>query len=897
MSLQPVSILGPYEIHSPLGAGGMGEVYRARDTKLGRDVALKVLPPAFAEDPARLGRFQREANLLASLSHPRIGQIYGLEESGGHLALVMELVEGEDLSVRIARGPMPVAEVLDLALQLAEGLEAAHEKGIIHRDLKPANLRLTPEGALKILDFGLAKALNPQGPSSPDLSQSPTMAMSGTEVGVILGTAPYMSPEQAKGKAVDKHTDIWAFGVVVHELLTGHPLFSGETVSDILAAVLRQELMDSDLPAATPLKLRRLLHYCLQRDPHQRLRDIGDVRLILADPAGSLAGLAATTPADAAPRKSTWKWALPALAGGGLLLGLGHWAGSAQEGVPSSTRFEVNLPEKTKLTLDTMPSLALSGDGRALTFVGTEGAQDRLYLRRMDSLEARPLPGTEGARGPAFSPDGRWIAFFANGKLRKVSLEGIAMALADTQDGRGVTWLDHETLVYSPGATDPLYRVPANGGKAEPLTQLVAGNQERTHRWPYALPGGKAVLFTVGVFSSPDAYDDATVEVVEMATGRRKMLHKGARMAVASSSSHLLLVRGIDLFALSFDPGALKTLGHPTPVFQGLAGDSSTGASHLALSGSGTLAFVPGRGDENARRLYLCDRKGGLKPIDLPGGILLDPALSPDGRQLALVLDSLQGSSDIWVKDLERGTFSRISFKGLCYTPVWSRDGKHLYYADGNQQENRTTLYRRAADGSREAELVGSFQGRLSLGAILPGEREWVATRYDPNANRRTEVVRLFQEAGRAPEPLTIANQDAFAPALSPDGKWLAYAGTEGGVTSVYVKPYGTTNARWLVSTGPGQEPKWSRDGREIYYRSSQGLWAVAVESMPTFRASMPRLLFEGALDYRTDSDLSFDVQVKGDGFLMLRPNLDRTPKALQVIQNWAGTLKPGRAP
>ncbi|MBI3131126.1 MAG: serine/threonine-protein kinase [Acidobacteria bacterium] len=892
MTLQHGSSLGPYEILAPLGAGGMGEVYRARDTRLGREVALKVLPPAFAEDPNRLARFQREANLLASLSHPRIGQIYGLEESGAQLTLVMELVEGEDLSARLKRGPLPVAEVLDLAKQLAEGLAAAHEKGIVHRDLKPANLRITPEGALKILDFGLAKAVNPAAASNPDLSHSPTMAMTGTEVGVILGTAPYMSPEQAKGKAVDTHTDIWAFGVVVHELLTGRPLFTGETVSDILAAVLRQEVTETELPADTPASLRRLLHHCLQRDPHQRLRDIGDVGLLLAEPMASGPHLA---PSSGAPPASRLRaWALPALAGGALLLPLGFWAGSARKVSPPPIRFEVNLPGKATLTLDTMPALALSRDGRALAFVANEGGLDRLFLRRLESLEAKPLPGTEGARGPAFSPDGRWIAFFGNGKLRKVSVEGIAMALADVADGRGVDWLDAENLVYSPGATHPLFRVSANGGPAEPLTQLRPERQERTHRFPHVLPGGKAVLFTVGVFSSPDAYDDATLDVLEVATGRRETLHKGARMTVYSPSGHLLLVRGIDLFALPFDPGALKVLGLPAAAFQGLAGDSSTGASHLALSGTGSLAFIPGRGDENARRLYLCDRKGALQAIDLPGGVLLDPALSPDGRRLALVLDSLQGNSDIWVYDLERGTFSRISFKGLCFSPVWSRDGKSITYSDGNPRENKTTIYRRTSDGSREAEAVATFQGRISLAASLPGDQEWVATRFDPKTNPVTEVVRLSQQAGRAPEPLIATTQDAFAPALSPDGKWLAYAGTEGGVTSVYVKPYGTTNARWLVSTGPGQEPKWSRDGKELHYRSNRGLWAVPVESTPTFRAGTPRLLFEAALDYRTDSDLSFDVQAKGGGFLMLRPYVERAPKALQVIQHWTEALKPG---
>ncbi|HEV2063125.1 MAG TPA: protein kinase, partial [Thermoanaerobaculia bacterium] len=595
MSISAGTRLGPYEILAPLGAGGMGEVYRARDGKLNRDVAIKVLPEAFALDAERLARFRREAQVLASLNHPHIAAIYGLEESGGVEALVLELVEGQTLAERLARGALPVDEALEIARQIADALEAAHEKGIVHRDLKPANVKLTPQGKVKVLDFGLAKALSGDR-SSPEVSTSPTMTAAATQAGVVIGTAAYMSPEQARGKAVDKRADVWAFGVVLWEMLTGRRLFEGDTVSDVLAAVLRHELDWKLLPPQTPAAVRRVLHRCLERDPARRMHDIADARLEMDEAPEPVPGaLGVAGPRGFQRSASAWAAAAVILA---LVAAAGWWRAlsAARPALRERTAFEVSIPAGDGLAFDDTPILAFSRDGRRLVYAADRGGARQLFLRTLGEIEGHPLEGTSGGRSPFFSPDGQWIGFFAEGKLKKVQAGGgpPQTICDDTTAHRGAAWAEDDTIILTPEYAAGLFRVSARGGKLEPLTKPDASKGERTHRWPEVLPGGEAVLFTIGYEKSPGNYDDAKVAIFDRKTGRTRILLEGASMARYAPSGHLLFVRARQLLAVPFDLSRREATGEPFPVSEKIAGDPSSGIGYFAVGGDGSFAFVPG---------------------------------------------------------------------------------------------------------------------------------------------------------------------------------------------------------------------------------------------------------------------------------------------------------------
>jgi len=568
MALQAGTKLGSYEVVAQIGAGGMGEVYRAHDTKLARDVAIKVLPEAFAHDAERLSRFQREAKMLAALNHPNIATIHGLEQSGGTSYLVMELVPGETLQERVKReGHVPVEEALGIAKQIAEALEAAHEKGIIHRDLKPANVKVTPEGKVKVLDFGLAKAFAGDT-SREDIGNSPTLSMAATMQGVILGTAAYMSPEQAKGKAVDKRTDIWAFGCVLYELLTGKQTFHGEDVTDILAAVVRAEPDWSLLPPSTPRKIRDLLRRCLQKDKALRLRDAGDARIEIHE---ALTFPATAEPTVAAKGIRVFGRQALILGLGALLLvavvtGLAVWSlePSVQKPV---TRTVIDLPPGEQLAgLDNGPSLALSPDGTQLVYVARQGGTQQLYLRAMDSLEARPIPGTDGALEPFFSPDGKTIGFFAGGKLKKVSVSGgAALTLGDAAVSRGASWGSQGMIAFAPTITSVLHGMPDAGGTAQPLTHFEKG--ENSHRWPEFLPGGKAVLLAAG---TGGGFNGAQIAAYSLVTGERRNVIQGGTNPRYAASGHLIYAQEGNLMAVQFDAQRLLVKGSAVPMVEGV---------------------------------------------------------------------------------------------------------------------------------------------------------------------------------------------------------------------------------------------------------------------------------------------------------------------------------------
>jgi eukaryotic-like serine/threonine-protein kinase len=892
MPLSPGTRIGSYEVLAKLGEGGMGEVYRARDGRLNRDVALKILPQAFALDPDRLARFKREAQVLASLNHHNIAAIYGFEESPDVQGLALELVEGPTLADRIARGPIPIDESLAIAKQIADALEAAHEQGIVHRDLKPANIKLRPDGTAKVLDFGLAKALEPAS-ALADVSNSPTItspAIGATGVGVILGTAAYMAPEQAKGRPADKRSDIWSYGVVLVEMLTGRPVYSGETVSEVLAAVIMQEPDLTSLPPALPRPVSRLIRRCLQKDPKRRMRDIGEARLALeekADEAGS-------APAPYSP-SNRWLVGLTAVLAVALAAAVGFWwRDRTVVSPPVITRYDVNAPAEMPLNLADRPAVALSPDGSTLAFTVLDGGTIRLFVRRRDEAEARAVPGSDGAGNPLFSPDGKTLAFFSGTELKSYA-DGVirSVAKADTAiNMRGLTWLDNGSLVYPPGNATGLIQTSMNGGAPKVLSTVDRTKGERTHRWPSAIPGGKAVLFTVGTQASPDDYDGADIDALVLATGERRLVLKGASMATYVPTGHLLFARGGSLYAVAFDPGTLTVREPAQLVVPGVAGDRTTGAAHFSVAADGSLAYVPGTGTTEVRWVW-ADRRGQLQALPLPAGSYADPQISPDGSRVALVVIA-NDNRDIWIHNFSTKTFTRLTFGGQNWTPAWSADGTQIIYTAG-ANSNATSLMRKPADGSADAVRIAQIDGEAYLTDVhdhtaILHFREAIG---QPQPSAKFHVVSTDLKTPGKVAPLMTTGGVDIAGALSPNGRFLAYGSDESGRPEVYVRDFPGLGGRWQISTAGGEEPHWSADGRELFYRYNDLMMAVPVDTRAAFQFSTPALLFKGVYNVRSSSLHSFAVDPKSGRFLLMRPTGDDSERAhVRVVLNWFEELK-----
>jgi serine/threonine-protein kinase len=887
--------VGSYEIVGPIGAGGMGEVYRARDARLRRDVAIKVLPELSALDPERLTRFEREAQVLAALNHPNIAHIYGVEER----ALVMELVEGEDLAQRISRGPVAIHDALDIARQLAEALEAAHEAGIVHRDLKPANIKVRDDGVVKVLDFGLAKAADATASLNGDVGimNSPTFTSPAvmTRMGVILGTAAYMSPEQARGKAADRRSDMWAFGVIVYEMLTGRMAFEGETVTDVLAAIVTREPDWSALPSATPAPLVRLLRRCLARDPKRRLSDAGEARYQIEE----LLASAPDSPVDhrTMTRSSVRKRAMALLpwiaAAGFALLAFVIWRSAhAATASPEVIHYSIEALPKTSINIVSRPAIAISADGRHVAFVATAGGQTRIYLRSRNEFDPRPLPGTEGASEPVFAPDGRWLAFFANNSLYKVSVDGGPIErLAPVNDPRGLSWENDGIITYAPEATSSVFQLDANHPAQPKAVTTLAGQDERTHRWPQALPGNKAVLFTVGTMANPDNYDGATIEAVILATGERRVVLKGATMARYIPPGVLLFARGHSLFAVGFDPETVRTSGTPVVVLQGVAGDSTTGAANFAYSPSGTLAYFPGSQEGALHRLVWSGRDGKMDGVPLPSGGYFDVRLSPTGDRVAL--ESIGGEgSDIWVHDFAKKTFTRLTFGGQNRTPVWSRDGSMVYYVSLAPDGKSSRVMRRSADGSRAAEQLSMLKDtRIFLGGVSDDGRVALID-YSTRSNK-TDIGTITLGKDEQPAPIVSTEFDEFCAALSPNGKWLAYQSDESSRAEIYVREVSGGGGRWQVSTDGGEEPHWSASGDELFYRNDRLFMVSKVATGPVFSYLPPQLLFDGVFNLRAESGVSYDAHPNAGRFLMIRvADDDMVSTSIRLITNWSSELR-----
>ena len=911
MSLTPGTRLGPYEVVSKIGEGGMGEVYRAKDMKLNRDAALKILPEGFTADPDRRARFTREAQVLASLNHPNIAGIYGVEDAAGTPVLAMEFVEGEDLSAIIARGAIPVTDALPLARQIAEALEAAHEQAIVHRDLKPANVKIRPDGTVKVLDFGLAKAIDsvPEGRHFSAAENSPTITTPAmTMRGMIMGTAAYMSPEQARGKTVDRRADIWAFGVVLYEMVTGRRAFEGHEISDVLAAVLRQDIDWTALPATTPPRLRRLLERCLDRDHRQRLRDIGEARVEIAKIESGASEVSVINTASASALTMApvplWRRAVPVVLGLVLAAVAALAAWTLKPSPPQSTevtRFSFTLPEGQQFTNTGRRVISIAPDGSQFVYV----ANNRLYLKPMSEMSSLFIQGTEMAQGimnPVFSPDSRSIAFYsvADNTLKRIAISGgTAVTIAAIEQPFGISWGTDDKILIGQG-TKGILRVSASGGKLE--TVIAVKDGELAHG-PSMLPGGNAVVFTLASASvgGLNRWNTASIVAQALTSGERKVLLEGGSDARYVPNGHLIYALSGTILAVPFDAQGLTVTGGPVPVIEGVAATRATGTSQFSISDNGSLVFAPGEIGGQLRQLTWFDRTGKtLETAGDPGGFA-GVNLSLDGKRVAVHRhDSLGG--DIWVYDASLRTPMRLTFdpsqdNGM---PVWSPDGKRIAFH--SLRNGKWGLREKNSDGTGAEDLLIESEW-YQVPMSWSGDGQSIA--YVVGDPKTLSDLWLLPLTGdRRATPLRQSKAQEEFPQLSPDGKWLAYVSGESGANHIYVTSFPGGDGKWQVSTGGlGSFPRWRSDGKELFYLTGMGqgkVMSVDVNgSGSSFVAGRPAELFEpgtwGLMPPGHQAGFfPWAVSPDGQRFLMPQPvagDKASASPAINVILNWTALL------
>jgi serine/threonine-protein kinase len=909
MPLSAGARVGPYEILCALGAGGMGEVYRATDTKLKRQVAVKILPPALAADPDRLARFQREAEVLAALNHPHIAAIYGLEDADGVKALVMELVDGDDLSQRIASGPISLDEALPIARQIAEALEAAHEQGIIHRDLKPANIKVRPDGTVKVLDFGLARLTegDPAGRAGRnDLSQSPTLTSPAlmTGMGVILGTAAYMSPEQARGRAVDKRTDIWAFGAVLYEMLTGARAFDGEDTTETIAAVMKTTTNWSALPADVPAEIVTLIQRCLEKDAKRRIADISIVRFLIDEPAIVAPVASAALAPVTLPSIPIWRRAIPFLVTAilaGALVGGVAWNFRPSSPPSTITRFAVILAEGQRFTNTGRSVIAISPDGTQMVYVADGG----LYLRSMADLKTMPIAGADpqSVLSPVFSPDGQSIAFWsvADGTVKRIAISGgTAVTICPATRPFGMSW-DTDGILFGQGPAG-IMRVRASGGKPELLLKI--GDGEVAYG-PQMLPDGRTMLFTLATTTGADRWNRAKIVVQSSGSSERKILVEGGSDARYLPTGHIVYAVGGVLVAVPFDLRRLEVTSGPTPIVEGVlratTPDVQTGVAHFSVSDTGSLIYVP-RPISNAadeRDLVRLDGKGSIEPLKLPPGPYEFPRVAPDGKRLAFGTDDGRDAI-VWIYDMA-GTSSmrRLTFGGKNRFPIWSADGENVAFQ--SDREGDLGIFWQRADGTGTAERLTRPE---------PGTSDFPES-WAPNGERflfsasQSFGVSLwtFSLQERKAEPFGGIQQSS--PGLtkamfSSDGRWVAYGSDEPAV--VYVQPFPATGTKYQISKGPAHSPLWSPNGKEILYVRSAPpagqLVAMSLTTHPSFTVGNPVAVPSGRLQLSAGLHVPRRFDIAPDGAVIGVVDSPQTTSGalaaarIEVVLNWFEELK-----
>ena len=889
--------LGHYEILEPLGKGGMGEVYRARDTHLDRDVAIKVLPEDFAADPGRLARFEREAKLLAQLNHANIATVHGLEDTDGIRFIAMEVVEGETLAERLAaRGRFEIEEALDIVLQIAAALEAAHAKDVVHRDLKPANIKVTPEGNVKVLDFGLAKAYEAGGSPaeiSPEISHSPTVAPS-TRTGVIMGTAAYMSPEQAGGKAVDSRSDIWAFGCLLYEMLAGRKAYEGDSVSDTLARVLRDEPAYEALPATTPGAVKRLIRRCLAKKPGERLHHIADARIEIAEARDAGPDdLSNGRPPDARQR---WQsraagWLVIGLIGatvGGSavrLLGAGAWPGGGgrsgivQLSIPLSSDAPIGLGGQPPLTI------AISPNGSEVAFVVNRGGRNVLYRRLLSEGELREVPGSEGGQGPFYSPAGDSLGFFINGKLKIMRLaSGVTVELAQAAAIRGTTVTAGGHAVYSTTINSGLWSVPVDGSE-EPrlLLDFDPDAGEIGYRWPDALPNKNAVLFTI---DTGESFTEARIGFLDIDSGEKSELLRGGTRAVYSPTGHVVFAREGNLLAAPFDAATGTLTGDATVVWEGVLTQADSGAAHFALSQNGVLAYIPGGAWTADRALVRIGPEGVVTPIGADIRAYQQPALSPDGNRLAVNI--IEERHEILIVELSRGNIlTRLTDEGDNHAPLWSPDGSRIAFS--SERGGASQLFSRSADGVGEAQPLWSSPNGMIVPTSWSADGRFIAFTEIHRETRGDIWVLHLDDEPRA-EALILTSNDEREGVFSPRGDQIAFVSNEDGRSEVYIRSFPETGPRTRVSTEGGRQPLWSADGSTLYYRSGDRMMAVAVEDGDP---GSPVQLFEERLDEGyINHPRIYDVIPDGQGFYAAKSEANSEAYRIDIVLNFFDVLE-----
>ena len=894
MALTPGTRLGPYEVVAPIGAGGMGEVYRARDTRLHRDVALKILPDAFALNSDRVARLEREAQVLAALNHSNIASIFGFEQSGGISALALEMVEGPTLAERIAEAPLSVDETLLIARQIAAALEAAHESGIIHRDLKPANIKVRPDGTVKVLDFGLAKAVESDANRSGSASMSPTLTTPAvTGVGTILGTAAYMAPEQARGRAVDKRADIWAFGCVVFEMLTGRRAFEGGDVTDVLASVIKTDPDWEALPPDLPAAVRTTIRHCLAKDPAHRIRDIGDVRLALTGAFHTETSAPAVAPMII-PRRSARVAATVAIAAvsAAVLAGAGTWL-LMKPARPAVDRMAIlHSDPKMRFGGAAGTDVLVTPDGRRVAYTAGAEGDVRLYLRALDQLA--PAPIAASISNPIhlmMAPDGQWIGFgdTTDRMIKKVSINGgppLPIAGLPTGTGyAGSAWAPDDTIIFGTSSAG-LMRV-SPGGAPETLTKADRTKGEVAHRFPYLLPGGRAILFTI--FPADGQPDNMQIALLDLQSRQHRVIVRGGGFPVYMDSGHIVYGNDGTLRAVRFDLDRLEVQGNPVAVVEGIV-TKAGGAASFSVSANGTLVYVAGAGAAGRRSVVWVDRQGREEETNVPPRTYAYARLSPDGGRVAL--DIRDEQNDIWTWDLTRKTLTRLTFNpAIDRAPVWTPDGTRVAFsmATGSAEP----VFIQAADGSGTPTRVTPETGVFLPASFTPDGKQLLV---HPSASAPYDLQIVDIDGKSPPRPLLAEPYSESNGVVSPDGRWLAYQSNESGRDEIYVRPFpDVRSGRWQVSSGGGTRPLWNRNGQELFYYLAPGvIWSVPVVPGSSFTAGTPAVVVEGAY-LAPYSGRMYDVSPDGRRFLLIkqsREDKEPPPPQLIVVQNWVEELK-----